>query len=78
MELSRCYSGSTLAIFNDSKAASLDLYAVTDIALIQHLPVEGHDNVHEERLDYHIRHSRLFTPDCESCRVKLDHDAWTF
>jgi len=65
----------TLAIFNDSEAAPLDPYADTGIALVQHLPVEGHDNVRAERLDYRIRHSRLFTLDGESCRVKLDHDA---
>jgi len=65
----------TLAIFNNSEAAPLDPYADTGIALVQHLPVEGHDNVRAERLDYRIRHSRLFTLDGESCRVKLDHDA---
>lgn len=67
----------TLAIFNEfnSEAAPLDPYVDTGIALVQHLPVEGHDNVREKRLDYRIRHSRLFTPNCGSCRVKLDHDA---
>lgn len=75
VELSCYHSRATLATFNDSEAVPLDPHADTGIALVQHLPVEGHDNVREKRPDYRIRHSRLFTPDCGSCRVKLDHDA---
>lgn len=48
----------TLAIFNDSEAALLEPCTDTGIAaFVQHLPVEGHDNVRKKRLNYRIRHS---------------------